>query len=79
MLGWSDSFVGKKRSKVSKVDPLCNFWLIWKERKRIAFENGIFSVQRLKNSFVLDHRFFRCRIFYLYSTFWTRWFLGEGG
>ena len=47
------SFVGKKWLKVWKTVPLCIFFLlIWKERNKIVFENGEFSIQRLKNSFI---------------------------
>ena len=46
------SFVGKKRKEVWQVGPLCLFWVIWKARNRIAFENSVLSIQRLKASFV---------------------------
>ena len=52
LLGWHGSFVGKKRRKVWRATPLCLFWMVWKERNRIAFENQEFSIQRLKYSFV---------------------------
>ena len=52
LLGWHGSFVGKKRKKVWKIAPLCLFWMVWKERNRIAFNNEELSIQRMKNSFV---------------------------
>ena len=52
LLGWRGSFVGKKRKKVWQVGPLCLFWVIWKARNKIAFENNVLSIYRLKASFV---------------------------
>ena len=52
LLGWRGSFVGKKRKVVWQVGPLCLFWVIWKARNRIAFEDSVLSIQRLKASFV---------------------------
>ena len=40
LLGWNGSFVGKKHQKAWKAAPLCLFWTVWKERNKIAFENG---------------------------------------
>ena len=48
------SFVGKKRGKAWMAAPLCLFWLIGKERNRIAFENEELSIQIMKNSFVCN-------------------------
>ena len=44
--------MGKKRKAVWKVGPLCLFWSIWKTRNKIAFEDSVLSIQRLKASFV---------------------------
>ena len=44
--------MGKKRKVVWKVGPLCFFWSIWKTRNKIAFEDSVLSIQRLKASFV---------------------------
>ena len=52
LLGWRGSFVGKKRKVVWQVEPLCLFWAIWKARNKIAFEDSVLSIQRLKASFV---------------------------
>ena len=52
LLGRDGSFVGKKRREVWRADPLCIFWTVWKVRNRIAFENDLLSIQRLKSSFV---------------------------
>ena len=30
------------------------FWTVWKERNRIAFEDGVEAIQRLKYSFVYN-------------------------
>ena len=40
--------MGKKCRKAWMVAPLCIFWLVWKERNRVAFENEDLSIQRLK-------------------------------
>ena len=52
LLGWRGSFVGKKRKAVWQVGPLCLFWVIWKARNKIAFEDCVLSIQRLKAFFV---------------------------
>ena len=36
------------------MTPLCIFWLVWKERNRLAFRNEELSIQRLKYSFVCN-------------------------
>ena len=52
LLGWHDSFIGRKRNKVWRAVPLCLFWTIWKERNRRSFENVELFVQRLKFLFL---------------------------
>ena len=52
LLGWKGSSMGKKRNEVWQVGPLCLFWVIWKARNKIAFEDSVLSIQRLKASFV---------------------------
>ena len=52
LLGWNGSFVGKKRKGVWRASPLCLFWMVWKVRNKIAFEEEELSIQRLKYSFV---------------------------
>ena len=52
LLGGRGSFVGKKRKAVWQVGPLCLFSAIWKARNKIAFEDSVLSIQRLKASFV---------------------------
>ncbi|WKA03436.1 hypothetical protein VitviT2T_021543 [Vitis vinifera] len=54
LLGWSASFVDKKRGKTWRAAPLSLFWTVWKERNRIVFDNEALSIQRLKNSFVCN-------------------------
>ena len=34
------------------MGPLCLFWVIWKDRNSIAFEDGVLSIQNLKISCV---------------------------
>ena len=52
LMSWNGSFVGKKHKKVWRVGPLCIFWTIWKAKNKIAFEDDVLSIQRLKGSFV---------------------------
>ena len=52
LLGWRDSFVGKKRKVAWQVGSLCLFWVIWKARNKIDFEDSVLSIQRLKASFM---------------------------
>ena len=52
LLGWPNSFVGRRRVKAWKVAPLCIFWTISKERNHRCFENGELSDQRIKNIFL---------------------------
>ena len=52
LLGWHGSFVGKKRKKVWRAGSLCIFWVVWKTRSRIAFDDEVLLIQRLKNPFV---------------------------
>ena len=66
ILGWHGSFVDKKSRKVWMIAPLCLFWLVWKERNKIAFENEELSSQRMKNYFVCN----------FWS--WTKLFIDEG-
>ena len=47
-----EKFMGKKRKTVWQVGPLYLFWVIWKVRNKIAFEDSLLSIQRLKASFV---------------------------
>ena len=66
LLGWCGSFVGKKRKKAWKLAPLCFFWMVWKERNRMMFDNEEFSVHRLKYYFV-------CSFW-----FWTKLYIDAG-
>ena len=52
LLGWDGSFVGEKRKEVLRAGPLCLFWMVWKARNKIAFEEEVLSIQRLRSSFV---------------------------
>ena len=54
LLSWQGAQVGKKRKKVWRAAPLCLFWTIWRERKRVAFDNEVFSAHRLKRSFICN-------------------------
>ena len=40
LISWRGLFVGKKRKKIWKSIPLCIFWMVWKERNRLAFRGG---------------------------------------
>ena len=57
--------MGKKRKKVWKFIPLCIFWMVWKERNRLAFRGGVLNIQKRKNFFVCN----------LWS--WAKLYLGE--
>ena len=52
LIGWRGSFVGKKRKVAWLLRPLCLFWVIWKTRNSMAFEDGVLSIQNLKISCV---------------------------
>ena len=39
LLGWHDSFVGKKSKKAWRAAPLCLLWTLWKERKKRDFND----------------------------------------
>ena len=54
LLGWCVSFKDKKHRKIWRAAPLCLFWTVWKERNRIAFDNEVLLIQRMKNSFVCN-------------------------
>ena len=45
LLNWTGSFVAKKREKIWKSIPLCNFWTVWKERTRIASRDGTLEIK----------------------------------
>ena len=51
LFSWRGPFVGKKRKKIWNSIPLCIFWMVWKERNRLAFNGGVLNIQKLKNSF----------------------------
>ena len=51
LLGWHAPLKDKKHSKVWQAAPLCLFWMVWKERNRLAFNGGVLNIQKLKNSF----------------------------
>lgn len=44
--------MGKKRREVWRAGPLCIFWMVLKTKNKIAFEDNVLSIQRLKSSFV---------------------------
>ena len=44
LLGWKGVFVGRKCRAIWNVGPLCLFWLVWKTRNKIAFDDGVLSV-----------------------------------
>ena len=52
LLAWQSASVGKKRKRVWLTASLCIFWMLWKERNMVAFENEAPSAQRMKCLFV---------------------------
>ena len=46
--------MGKARKKAWKVAPVCIFWIVWKERNLLAFENAEIWIHRMKYSFVCN-------------------------
>ena len=44
--------MGIKRREVWRAGPLCIFWMVLKTKNKIAFEDNVLSIQRLKSSFV---------------------------
>ena len=54
LFGWRGPFVGKKRKKIWNSIPLCIFWMVWKERNKLAFRGDSLAIQKLKNSFVYN-------------------------
>ena len=46
-------FRRQKRKKAWRAAPLHIFWMVWKERNRLAFKDESLSIQRLKRSFIL--------------------------
>ena len=51
ILGWSCFSIKKRARKLWRAIPFCLFWVIWKERNWIIFEDVPFSLSRLKTSF----------------------------
>ena len=52
ILGWNDTFVGKKRKDAWNAAPLCLFWTLWKERNRRIFEDIELADQAILRSFL---------------------------
>ena len=44
--------MGKKHKKIWLAAPLCLFWILWRERNRMAFENEAPSVHKMKSNFL---------------------------
>ena len=44
--------MGNKWKKVWRAAPLCLFWIVWRERNRVPFDNEVFSAHRMKRSFI---------------------------
>ena len=59
------SLCGEKKEKNWNSIPLCIFWMVWKERNRLAFKGRVLNIQKLKNSFICT----------LWS--WARVYIGE--
>ena len=43
---------GQETDEGLESSPLCLFWMVWRERNRVAFENEDLSIQMMKISFV---------------------------
>ena len=54
LLSWCVSFKDKKHRKIWWATTLCLFWMVRKERNRIAFDNEVLLIQRMKNFFVCN-------------------------
>ena len=54
LLAWQSASVGKKRKRIWMAAPLCIFWTLWMERKRVVFENEVPSAHRMKSFFVFS-------------------------
>ena len=52
--GWLHLPMRKKDAKLWRAVPLCLLWAIWKERKRVVFDDEAFSKSRLKSSFLFS-------------------------
>ena len=82
LLGWNRSFVGKKRKEVWRAGPLCIFLMVWKTRNKIAFEDDVLSIQRLKSLFIFFGRRRNCSskvVLRLQQVSLIGWVLIEGG
>ena len=42
------------RKKTWRAAPMCNLWTVWKERNSVVFDDAVFSIQRMKNSFIYN-------------------------
>ena len=52
LLAWYGAIVGKKRKKIWLAAPLCLFWILWRARNRLIFENEVTSDRRIQANFV---------------------------
>ena len=52
LLSCKGATVGKKRKKIWLVASLYLFWILWRERNRVTFENDVTSSQRTKTTFL---------------------------
>ena len=49
---WTGFPIRKRARKLWMAGPLSLIWAIWKERNEVVFEDAVFSLSRLKTSFV---------------------------
>ena len=52
LLSWRGSFVGKKRKRAWMVAPLSIFWIVWRERNNLVFNNVDLFIIRMKRDFL---------------------------
>ena len=52
LLEWKIKGLGKKRSVVWRMTPICLFWCIWGERNRRMFQEEEMSNTSLRNLFL---------------------------
>ncbi|RVW16657.1 hypothetical protein CK203_080892 [Vitis vinifera] len=60
LLEWKIKDLGKKRSAVWRMEPICLFWCIWGEQNRRMFQEEEMSDKSLRNRFLRFFSYFCC-------------------